>query len=201
MRPHKEYTFDHERHIHRISGQTVPGITTIINPLYDFGAVPKHLMEAARVWGSAVHKGVELYCSDNLGDVDDALKHPLSEFERWLHDERLDHRDFMVEVPMGDPQLMVACIPDILLDGRLVVEIKSRLPNMLTDSIQTEFQERCWIKNGGSKGNYEHRVLYLPVEGSYKYVKVNHHQAWPRCRKLIDYYYDTKMIESWRTHK
>lgn len=201
MPPRKEYTFDAERHLHRIGGVIVPGITSIIKPLYDFGSVSPQVLAAACQWGTAVHKGVELYCSDSLGEIDNALKHPLAEFERWLHDERLDHRDFIVEVPMGDPQLMVACIPDILLDGRLVVEVKSRLPNMLTDSIQTEFQERCWIKNGGSKGNYEHRVLYLPVEGPYKYVKVNHHQAWPRCRKLIDYYYDTKMIEQWRKLK
>lgn len=201
MPPRKEYTFDAERHIHRIGGVIVPGITTIIKPLCDFGNVPAHIMQAAQQWGSAVHKTVELECKDELDTVDDALLPPLNEFRRWLKACGLRKGDFVAELPMGDPGLMVACIPDLILDGKLIVEIKSRKPSMLTDSIQTEFQERCWIKNGGSKGDYEHRVLYLPVEGPYQYVKVNHKQAWSRCRKLIDYYYDTKTIDSWRNTK
>ena len=204
MPPRKgvEYAFDEATHTHTIGGVIVPGITTVLRPLYDFDKVPAHVMEAARQWGSAVHKTVELYCGDRLGDFDPALTHPLEEFKRWLKDYGFDRRDFVVEIPMGDPRLMTACIPDMILDGKLIVEIKSRKPSMLTDSIQTVFQEHCWKKNGGDRaGEYERRVLYLPQYGPYAYEKVNHKQAWSRCRKLIDHYYDTKMIESWRTHK
>ena len=198
----KAYSFDAETHTHRIGDVIVPGITTVLKPLYDFGGIPAHILEAARQWGSAVHKMVELYCSDTLDTLDEALISPLNEFKRWLKDYGFNKSDFIVEIPMGDAGLMVACIPDLILDGKLIVEIKSREHNMLTDSIQTVFQEHVWKKNGGERTKeYERRVLYLPPVGSYKYTKVNERQAWPRCRKLIDYYYDTKMINEWRKTK
>lgn len=195
----KEYAFDEATHTHSIGGVVVPGITTVLGPLYDFGSVPAHIMEAARQWGSAVHKAVELYCGDRLGEVDPALEPPMAAFRQWLKDYGFDHHDFICEVPMGDHRLMVGCIPDMILDGKLIVEIKSRKSSMLTDSIQTVFQEHCWKQNGGERSKeYERRVLYLPPCGPYTYTKVNDKQAWNRCRKLIDYYYDTKMIDQWR---
>lgn len=195
----KQYTFDPETHTHRIGDAVVPGITTIIKPLYDFGSVPAHIMEAARQWGVAIHKMVELECSGELGAIDDALLPPLNEFRRWLVDYGLKKSDFVCELPMGDPGLMVGCIPDLILDGRLIVEIKTRKVNHLTDSIQTAAQEALWKKNGGERvKEYERRVLELKQDGSYTYTKVNDKQAWSRFRKLLDYYYDTKMIEEWR---
>lgn len=199
--PPKRYTFDVETHTHRIGDVIVPGITTVIKPLYDFGSVPVHIMEAAKQWGIAIHKMVELECKGELDmtTLDDALLPPLNEFRRWLADYGFKKSDFVCELPMGDAGLMVGCIPDLILDGKLIVEIKSRKPNMLTDSIQTVFQEHVWKKNGGERvKEYERRVLYLPPVGPYVYQKVNHKQAWSRCRKLIDHYYNIKMIESWR---
>jgi len=204
MASNKIYTFDEGTHTHRIGDIVVPGITTLVTPLYDFSGVTKHIMEAARQYGSAVHKTVELYCLDalDIDGLDPGLRSVLTAFPQWLKDYGFVKSDFIVEVPMGDPALMVGCIPDLILDGKLIVEIKSREPNHLTDSIQTVCQEHVWKKNGGTRTKeYERRVLYLRPDGSYKYQKVNDKQANSRFRKLLDHYWDGKLIQSWRINK
>ena len=197
----KTYTYDPVNHIHRISGQKVPGITGVISPLHDFSAVPKHIMEAACSYGSAVHKTIELFCTDSLDDsgLDPTLLITLDGFKSWLKCQKLNRQDFIVEVPMGDATLMYGGIPDIILDGRLIVEIKTRKVNHLTDSIQTAAQEALWKKNGGERvKEYERRVLELKQDGSYIYTKVNDKQAWSRFRLLLDHYHQNKIIQSWK---
>jgi hypothetical protein len=197
----KEYRFDEANHIHSIGGVTVPGITTCIKPLYDFSAVPEHIMKASCEYGSAVHKVVELYCLDALDveTLDVSLVPSLRGFEQWITDYKLNRSDFIVEVPMGDATLMYGGIPDIILDGQLIVELKTRKVNMLTDSIQTTAQEALWKKNGGIRTKeYERRVLELKQDGTYTYTKVNDKQGWPRFRKLLDHYHDAKSIQTWR---
>lgn len=197
----KTYTFDEETHTHRIGGVIAPGITTILKPLYDFSGVPAHIMEASRQYGSAVHKVVELYCLGALDvdGLDPALRPVLTAFPQWLKDYGFNKSDFIVELPMGDPVLMVACIPDLILDGKLIVEIKTREPNHLTDSIQTCCQEHIWKKNGGERAKeYERWVLFLRQDGSYKYQRVNDKQSMPRFRKLLDYYNTQQQIKLWK---
>lgn len=201
MPPRKEYKFDEEYHRHTIGGVIVPGITGVISPLHDFGAVPKHIMEAACNYGSAVHKTIELFCTDSLDveGLDPTLLITLDGFKTWLKDQKLNRKDFIVEVPMGDASLMYGGIPDIILDGRLIVEIKTRKVNHLTDSIQTAAQEALWKKNGGERvKEYERRVLELKQDGTYQYTKVNDKQAWPRFRMLLDHYHQSKIIQSWK---
>lgn len=197
----KEYKFYEETHTHTIGGAIVPGITTLLKPLYDFSHVPEHILSAACSYGSNVHKSVELYCYGTLDidELDPKLISPLSAFQQWLKDYRFKTSDFIVEVPMGDPRLMVACIPDLILDGKLIVDLKTRKANHVTDSIQTVCQEHIWKQNGGERvKEYERRVLELKQDGTYTYTKVNDRQAMPRFRKLLDYYYDTQLINSWR---
>lgn len=197
----KIYSFEEETHTHKIGGVVVPGITTLLKPLYDFSAVPKLILEAACLYGTAVHKTVELHCNDSLDieALDPTLARSLSAFNQWLSDYGFSKHDFIVELPMGDPALMVACIPDLILDGKLIVDLKTREPSHLTDSIQTVCQEYVWKKNGGERvKEYERRVLTLRQDGTYKYQKVNDKQAMPRFRKLLDFYNDNKTIQSWR---
>lgn len=200
----KDYRFDEENHVHTIGGITVPGITTCLKPLYDFSAVPEHILKAAGAYGSAVHKTVELYCLDALDvdGLDPILLMSVCAFQRWLDDHNFDKSDFIVEVAMGDATLMYGGIPDMILDGALIVEIKTREVNILTDSIQTAAQEALWKKNGGIRTKeYERRVLELKRDGSYKYTKVNDKQAWPRFRMLLEHYHNAQKIKSWKDIK
>ena len=198
----KAYRFDEATHTHYICKNgvnvIVPGITTILKPLFNFSAVPDHILKASCEYGSNVHKMVELYCMDALDteNLDPVLIPSLIGFKTWLESMRFDKSDFIVELPMGDPTLMVACIPDIILDGKLIVELKTRKCNQPTDSIQTCCQESVWKKNGGTRiKEYERRVLTLNQDGSYDYVRVNDKQSNNRFRLLLDHYWNNQTIQ------
>jgi hypothetical protein len=60
-------TFDEATHTYRFNGQVVPGVTTILQPLSDFDAVPPRVLKAASDFGTAVHLACEL---DDLGELD-----------------------------------------------------------------------------------------------------------------------------------
>jgi hypothetical protein len=200
----KEYIFDEVTHTHTIGGVVVPGITTLLKPLYNFSNVPANILSASCAFGSAVHKTIELYCTDclDIDALDQPLVAPLNGFKLFLKEHKFNRDDFICEVSMCDPSLMVACIPDLILDGSHIIEIKTRKPNHLTDSIQTVCQEHIWKKNGGIRTKeYDRRVLYLDCDGSYTYTKVNDKNANSRFRLLLDHYWNTQTIQSWRNIK
>ena len=196
----KSYSFNAEKHQHMIGDVIVPGITTVIKPLTNYGMINKEVLQAACDWGTAVHRAVELFCAGTLDEssLDPQLAMVLEGFNKWADEVGVIPCDFVCEKPMGDSRLMYGGIPDLILDGELIVEIKTRKVNMLTDSLQTEAQERLWMKNGGTWGHYDHRVLELKQDGTYCYTRVNDRQAWPRFRTLLDHYWNTQKIQSWR---
>ena len=199
----KQYTFDAERHVHMIGGVVVPGITTCIKPLTSYDQINPEVLQAAADWGTAVHKAVELDCLGALdkGSLDAPLLDTINQFEQWAMTEGYNLSDFICEIPMGDASLMYGGIPDLILDGKLIVEIKTRPANRLTDGIQTAAQEKLWIKNSGSLAwAYERRVLHLTPE-SYHYTLVQGKDDWSRFRLLLDHYHNAKTIKSWKDNQ
>ena len=213
-------TFDEATYIYRIDGVIVPSVTQILRPLYDFSAIPRDVLAKAAAFGTAVHTMClhELAGVLEYGDLDEGLLPCLDAFTNWQADyrdiaARLDggvwnHEEetiigdgFRVEKPIGHKRLGYAGRPDIIIDGFMVIDIKSREPNKVTDGIQCEGYEKAHIESGGAKGPYEHRVLYLKRDGTYQFVKVNHRDNSSRFRKLLDYHKDTQLIQSWRSIK
>lgn len=197
----KVYSFDADKHQHKIGDVIVPGITTCIKPLTSYDQINPAVLQAACDWGTAVHKTVELFCAGTLDEelLDPALARVLEGFNKWADEVGVLPCDFICEQPMGDSRLMYGGIPDLILDGYLIVEIKTRKVNMLTDSIQTAAQESLFKQNGGiPRKQYEHRVLELKQDGTYAYTKVNDKQAWPKFRLLLGHYWNTQKIQTWR---
>jgi hypothetical protein len=197
----KEYRFDESTHTHSIGGIIVPGITTVLKPLYDFSAVPEHILKASCAYGSAVHKVVELDCLDALDvdSLDESLRPSLTGFGQWLRDFGFSKSDFIVEVPMGDPALKFAGIPDLIVDGKAIIELKTRKVNMLTDPLQTVAQQNLWVKNGGARvKEYAHYVLELRQDETYRCTRVNTKDAWSKFRRLLDYYWIGQEVSAWK---
>ena len=81
----KVYSFDAEKHQHKIGDVVVPGITTCINPLTDYSMINPDVLQAAADWGTAVHKTVELFCAGTLDEdiLDPRLMNVLDGFVQW----------------------------------------------------------------------------------------------------------------------
>ena len=85
-----DLTFDEATHTYRIHGKVVPGVTTILKPLTDFSFVKPEALEAASLFGTAVHKACELDDLDFLDEeaLDPALAPYLQAWRKFSTDYR-----------------------------------------------------------------------------------------------------------------
>lgn len=211
-------TFDAETHRYLLDGKPVPSVTGILKPLVDFSMVDPDVLRRAAAFGTAAHQMCAMAIAGTLdyGSLDDELLPVLEAFDAWRHacgdiasvltggtlDEgtgAIVGDGFAVEKPMGHKTLKFAGTPDIVIDGRLIIDIKTRAVKPLTDAIQCAGYEELWQANGGNKkAKYEHRILELRRDGTFDFVKVNHRQAKSRFRMLLDHYRTIEKIKSWK---
>jgi len=64
-------SFDAATHTYHYAGRTVPGVTSILQPLTDYSRIPQDTLEIARQNGVAIHKMIELCARVDLDE--DAL--------------------------------------------------------------------------------------------------------------------------------
>lgn len=198
-----ELSFNPDTHIYTIDGAVVPSVTQLLKPLIDYSGIPADVLERAQAFGIAVHTMVELVLAGTLdyGSLDDGLLNPLAAFDQWRRDypafaERLPTA--IVERPMWHKRLGFAGKPDLILDGFAIVDVKTRLPNLVADAIQDSGYEMLHLENGGTKAKYGHYVLHLPASGPYKFQKLENREAPKRFRHLLDLYHMNKALEAWR---
>lgn len=81
-------TFDAEHHLYFFDGHPVPGVTTLLKPLYDFQFVKEEVMEEASARGTAVHRACELYDADDLDEasLDPMLRPYLDAWVKFRHE-------------------------------------------------------------------------------------------------------------------
>lgn len=196
-----DFRYDDEAHVYTLDGVRLPSVTTLISDagLSDYSHVPTDRLEAARLWGKAVHKMCELYLKDDLDEdtLDEPLRPALWGLKSWLS-ERSDGwlKCARMEEPDFHPQLRYAGTPDIATPD-LVIDVKSRPANMLTDSIQVcAYDEMC----GGDR---EHRILVLNPDGTYLYQRVNgtkakRRESWSRFRYILDLHKMKMEVLKWK---
>lgn len=194
-------TFDAATHTYTLGGQVIPSVTQLLGPLKDFSMVPPAVLERKRALGVAVHAAVAADVRGELdfGTMSDEVSGYVEGFWRWTaeypkYSGNLDSK--LVEVAFGHPKLKYAGTADIILDGLAVIDIKTRAPSMLTDSLQCAAYAELHKANGGDDPK-EHWILSLSADGSYKFQRVNHKQSWSRFRFLLDHYNNAALIKEW----
>ena len=113
-----------ETHVYRYRGRAVPGVTTIMRPLYAaaYAGMPKERMEEALARGTAVHQCVEAYeLGQTLSDGYDGQIRAWASFRR---DFGLSHAPLAVETRIYSPTWGYAGTPDVVFDG-IVIDVKS----------------------------------------------------------------------------
>ena len=199
------FSFDEGTHTYRLDGKVVPSITQLIKPLSPYDGIPKHILDNAANFGTAIHKLIELeetctLAEDDLDDADGVLRRVLTTYRKWREHVHPEHTP-ACEIPMVHPKLGFAGTPDLIFDGIGIVELKTRDVDMLRDPIQTAGQELLWLANGGAKGDYYHAVLTLKADGRHKFTeftKAQKKEGLSRFRYLLDYHKMHTNIQSWR---
>ena len=121
-------TFDPSLHTYRVSGQVVPGVTSILSPLTNYEAIPPHVLQAAADFGNAVHMACELHDLSELDEeaLDPALVPYLTAWRHFCSDHSTEWEQ--IETPIYHATMRYAGTPDRIgkVDGiRSVVDIKT----------------------------------------------------------------------------
>jgi hypothetical protein len=123
--------FEESTHTYRFGGQVVPSVTQILAPLANLSFVDPDVLEAARAFGTAVHKACEL---DDLGTLDEdeldpALGPYLSAWRKFCREYEV--RWDMVEMRVFHKQLRYAGTLDRFGTVRLAPHLAHRTPAMV----------------------------------------------------------------------
>lgn len=206
------FIFNPEKHEYTLDGEILPSVTQIIAPLSNYSRVNPDILERARLYGTAVHVMIRLWLQNKLDEasLDEQLRPALESFQNWYYDGQfakdIDEHGIICEIPRHHSALRYAGTSDIIIDGVVVIDIKSRPCNLITDSLQLAGYKELHLANGGSKANYKHIVMELsecPITGAkYKETDVYNKKAWPMFRAMLDRYYSEKdfntKVEGWR---
>lgn len=195
-----KFIFDEGLHRYTLNGVVLPSVTQIIKPLYDFSAVNADVLRRAGEYGTAVHKTIELYLNDDLDEdeLDENLYNPLLAFKAWQADNYdIDLETAVIEKVGYHPKLKYAGTPDIETET-MVIDLKSRKCNPLTDSIQLAAYDH--MTGNGKRQRY---VLELKQDASYVFTLVNptqksSNEAWSRFRFLFDHHKSQEVINTWK---
>lgn len=83
-------TFDPVRHEYRLDGRVVPSVTQLLTPIQDWSGIPKSVLEAKAILGTAVHRACELD-EDGLLDeetLDERIEPYLRAFKKFKAEKR-----------------------------------------------------------------------------------------------------------------
>lgn len=127
-------TFDEARHLYTFGGETVPGVTSILRPLVDFGRVPRDVLDAKADLGRRVHFACQLHDENDLDEasVEADVAPYLAAYRRFLAESGATVLEN--EKQVYEPTLRYAGTLDrvMLVSGlRWLVDIKTSiaLPN------------------------------------------------------------------------
>ncbi|MGH8321909.1 MAG: PD-(D/E)XK nuclease family protein [Gammaproteobacteria bacterium] len=165
--------FEETGHRYWINGQLVPSVTQVLDT-GAFDRVPAGILERAKLFGTAVHKAIELWTQDDLDmeSLDPALKPYLDQFIKWMNESPV--RIHLVEQRIGSVRYGVAGTVDLFCFYNrkpLIVDIKTGVPSP-THALQTAAYAQIWKDHFDlpPKTHIGRAALYLSAD-DYKEVR------------------------------
>lgn len=165
--------FDTVNHVYRLGGDIIPSVTQILSAegLFDYIGVPEESMEAARIFGSAVHMACELWDRGTL-DIStlsaplvpylDAWKKFISDFKPVINQEWIEKYICSYQHRFGTIPDRVWSINNKLTD----IEIKSVTTMQKATGIQLAGQCIAIAENLGKVR--QRWAVQLKDNGTYK---------------------------------
>lgn len=189
-------TFNEEAHEYFWNGKPVPGVTTLLKPLYDFSFVSEEDMDLACYRGTAVHKVCELY---DLGVLNEPALDPAWRpyLDAWIKFK--DERKFEVllnERQVFHPLLKYAGTLDrygLLAKTSTVLDIKTSASLSPAIGIQLSAYQEALIADPEWKGirKMGRVAVQLKEDGTYKVQEYKDTTDWSAFVGLVN-------LHNWR---
>lgn len=104
--------FEAASHTYRLAGTVLPSVTQILAPLYDFGGIPRDVLERRRQIGVALDEAILLDLADDLDDASlgPELQGPFEAWRRFRLEQRFECR--AAQKPVVSTKYRYAGTPD-----------------------------------------------------------------------------------------
>lgn len=188
--------FDKESHTYRYAGIPLPSVTQVLDPLLELEGIPKHLLEAARLFGTHVHEACHLLVRGELdwSSLDPALVPYIVGAKRFLEESGMVV--IASELRVTGIAGGVHCagtldIVGVLRNHECVIDWKSTATIPKTVGLQTAAYERFYRMQRG--GPQRKRYCVQLREGDYRLHVLNDPADW-------NYFLSALNIHHWR-HK
>lgn len=95
------FDFDPVAHIYRLDGRVLPGVTSLLESLYDFGAIPEWILDRKSQIGTDVHLACEFVDDDSLDEdsIEPEIRGYVDAYRRFLRENdvkwtHVEHRAY-----------------------------------------------------------------------------------------------------------
>lgn len=205
--------FDEEKHRYFLDGEELPSVSAVKKPLEDFSGIHPEVLAKAGRFGSAVHLMVKLRLEGTLdyGSLDEGLFGPLAAFEKFLKEIRPFDSPTGKLIDVKSRDFDRVCDP-VQLAGYYQLWLENRDTLGTDPIIETPIASVKFAFAGtpdiiipprdGAEEFTDHRILFLGLDGRYKYVPAYNRAAWPvfahLLRDLRQREATAALISSWR---
>jgi hypothetical protein len=168
-----KFEFDAVKHIYRLGGVIIPSVTGILSSegIFNYSGVPEASMEAARLFGSAVHKACELWDKSTLDES--TLSIPLipylTAWKKFIADFNPVINTEWIEKPICSYHHCFGTTPDRVwsINNKLTaIEIKSTATMQKAVGIQLGGQSIAIAENLGKVR--QRWSVQLKLDGTYQ---------------------------------
>ena len=157
--------FREDNHTYHVMGVEVPSVTRILKSITNFGGIPGHILEKARIRGQNVHAAVDLYDS---GQLNEETLHPeiaayLKGYKKFLHESAAVV--IASELIVHSPTYKFAGRVDkvfLLRDKYTIVDVKATAALPKTAGAQTAAYRQAYEESSGIRVPNRHVVQLRP---------------------------------------
>lgn len=194
--------FDEATHTYKLDGKSVPGVTSTLEPMYDFRFVDPAALERARDLGTKVHHTIHLFELGTLKrkSLHSVLDNHLAQYERFKEDfcylsiaqeERVASRKWQVAGCMDNRGLLLPRVETDVEEG-LLLDIKTG-EEYPAHELQTAGYLMCAAEMGLLPDSTKRASLYLYEDSYAVRFHRNHAMDLLAFRSLLT-------IAHWRRH-
>lgn len=172
--------FDPEAHHYYLNDKRIPSVSEVLEPLQELDGIPRHVLEAAREVGVAVHHAIALDLQKNLNwpKLDPKLANYVLAARKFV--QECDFKVLVVEKHMADPGLKFGGTLDtagIFRRANAIVDWKVTAAMPRTAGPQTAAYDYLYRRTLGGRP-YKRYGVQLFDDCSYKIFPFEDSRDW-----------------------
>ncbi len=197
-------TFDDASHTYRWNGRTVPGVTSLLQPIHDFSKVPADVLRMAQERGTYVHRMTELF---DLGELDEDANASVADglYARYL----VGWKRFLVDYAPNWAEIEEKGYSKLFGfagtwdragrferrdPGRWLVDIKTSLDPADAWGVQVAAYRQLRMERDASTATDRRGTVQLNADGSYSLIEWTGSTDWDCFHALLT-------LHNWRASR